>query len=76
MVGKPASYNIIGEKTVAQLIAEAGGLLEYADAKNIVIHRDEGGKTQRFKFNYKDFVKGKGLDQNILLKPGDTVIVP
>ena len=75
-VGKPGAYNIFGDKTVAQLIAEAGGLSEYADAKNIVIHRQEGGRTQRFRFNYKDFVKGKGLEQNIMLKPGDTVIVP
>jgi polysaccharide biosynthesis/export protein len=75
-VGKPGSYNIFGEKTVAQLIAEAGGLVEYADAKNIVIHRVEGGRTHRFRFNYKDFIKGKGLEQNIVLKPGDTVIVP
>jgi polysaccharide biosynthesis/export protein len=76
MVGKPAAYNVFGHKTVAQLIAEAGGLIDYADAKNIVIIRESAGRTERFKFNYKDFTKGKNVEQNIVLKPGDTVIVP
>jgi polysaccharide biosynthesis/export protein len=75
-IGKPGAYSLIGDKSIVQLIAEAGGLAEYADAKNIVIHREENGRTQRFAFNYKDFVKGKNLSQNILLKPGDTVFVP
>ena len=61
--------------TVLQLIAMAGDLLEYADAKNVVITRMENGKEQRFKFNYKDVLRGKSLEQNILLKPNDTVIV-
>ena len=45
--------------TVLQLIAMAGGLLEYADAKNIVVMRKENGRDRRFKFNYKDVVKRK-----------------
>jgi polysaccharide export outer membrane protein len=59
-----------------QLIAVSGGLAEYADSKNIRIIRNEGGKTHYFKFNYKDVLQGKNPQQNILLKPGDTVIVP
>ena len=62
--------------TVLQLIALAGGLQEYADSKNIVVMRKEDGKEQFFKFNYKDVVKQKNVEQNIPLKPGDTVVVP
>ena len=36
----------------------------------------QGGQQRSFKFNYKDVLKGKHIEQNILLKPGDTVIVP
>ena len=54
----------------------SGVSLEYADAKNIVILRNENGQERRFKFNYKDVVKGKNVQQNITLKPGDTIIVP
>ena len=75
-VGKPGSYPLIGEMNVLQMIAHVGGLLEYADSKNIVIIRNEDGQERRFKFNYKDVVKGKNVLQNIMLKPGDTIIVP
>ena len=59
-----------------QLIALAGGVLEYADARNIVIIRNEAGKPTYLKFNYKDVVKQKNVQQNMMLKPGDTVVVP
>jgi polysaccharide biosynthesis/export protein len=75
-VARPGSYPIIGNLTVVQLIAQAGGILEYADDKNILITRGDGGQQVRFRFNYRDFVKGKDTRQNIALRPGDTVIVP
>ena len=76
MVAKPGPYNITSPMTVVQLIAFAGGVLEYADAKNIVIMRTENSKDMSYKFNYKEVSEGKNLKQNIPLKPGDTVIVP
>jgi polysaccharide biosynthesis/export protein len=75
-VMKPGTFPLTGEMTVLQLIAVAGGLQEYADSKNIVILRKVDGREQRFKFNYKDVTKQKNPEQNIALKPGDTVIVP
>lgn len=75
-VGKAGSYPLVGEMNVLQMLAHVGGLLEYADTKNIVIVRNESGNERRFKFNYKDVVKGKNVGQNIALKPGDTIIVP
>jgi polysaccharide export outer membrane protein len=54
----------------------AGGVLEYADAKNIVVMRNENGKPSNFRFNYKDVIRQKNLKQNIILRPGDTVVVP
>ncbi|HEY2434178.1 MAG TPA: polysaccharide biosynthesis/export family protein [Vicinamibacterales bacterium] len=75
-VTKPGTFPLTGEMNVLQLIALAGGLQEYGDSKNIVIMRNEGGRQQSFKFNYKDVIKQKHVEQNISLKPGDTVIVP
>ena len=75
-VGKPGSYPLVGGLNVLQMIAHSGGLLEYADSKNIVIVRSEHGQEHRFKFNYKEVVKGKNVAQNIPLRPGDTIIVP
>ena len=75
-VAKPGAFPLTGDLTVLQVIALAGDVLEYAKATNVVIVRKEDGREQRFKFNYKQVVKGKNTEQNILLKPGDTVIVP
>ena len=75
-VSRPGPYPLTGDMTVLQLIAIAGDVLEFADAKDITITRMEKGREQRFKFNYRDVLKGKKLEQNILLKPNDTVIVP
>lgn len=75
-VNKQGPYPLAGPTTVLQLISMAGGVLEYADSKNIVILRKEEGRAVTYRFNYKDVSKGKKLQQNIELKPGDTVIVP
>jgi polysaccharide export outer membrane protein len=75
-VATPGAYPLMAPRTVMQVIAIAGGLTEYADAKGIRIVRTENGKSVSFKFNYKDVAKGNKLEQNIQLKPGDTVIVP
>jgi polysaccharide export outer membrane protein len=75
-VARPGSYNLTGQTTVLQLIAMAGGLLEYADRKSIVIERTEKGQQLALKFNYNDIIGGKNLQSNVVLKPGDTVVVP
>jgi polysaccharide export outer membrane protein len=63
------------DMNVLQLIATSGGLLEYADKENIVIIRTENGRERRIKFNYNDVVKGRNVQQNILLQPNDTVLI-
>jgi len=73
-VGKPGPYPLGSEMTVVQALAEAGGLTEWADTKNIIIVRREEGKETQIPFNYKEFVDGKA--QNIVLKPNDTIVVP
>jgi polysaccharide export outer membrane protein len=75
-VAKPGTFPLNSDMTVLQLIAVAGGLHEYADAKHIVVIRTENGRQQYHKFNYKDVVGQKYIAQNITLKPGDTVVVP
>jgi polysaccharide export outer membrane protein len=75
-VSRPGPYPLSGPTTVLQLIAMAGGLREYAHGKDIVIMRVEGNKTLTFVFDYEAVAKRKKLQQNILLKPSDTVLVP
>ena len=59
-----------------QLLALAGGPTDFAKKKKIAVMRTENGQTLRLKFNYNDVLEGKNLEQNVLLKPGDTVVVP
>lgn len=75
-VAKPGPYPLVGPVTVLQLIALSGGLTEFADAKGISVMRTENGQPKRLSFNYRDVSRGKKLEQNVLLRPGDTVIVP
>ena len=74
-VATPGAVPLDGDMNVLQLIAVGGGLLEYADKKDIVVIRTANKQETRFKFNYEDVLKGKNRKQNILLQPGDTVVV-
>jgi polysaccharide biosynthesis/export protein len=75
-VARPGPYPLAPDMTVIQALSAAGGFAEWADNKNILIIRREGGKETQLKFNYRDFTGGSDLGQNILLKPGDTIVVP
>jgi polysaccharide biosynthesis/export protein len=75
-VVRPGSYPLSSPMTVMQLIAVAGGLTEWADQKKISILRVEGVRNRRLPFHYRDVTTGVKAQQNILLQPGDTVVVP
>ena len=75
-VVKPGPYPLTAPTTVLQLLAAAGGPTAFADVKDISIVRTVGDKTVRLAFNYKDVARGRKIEQNVLLRPGDTVIIP
>ena len=75
-IAKPGSFALTVDMNVMQLIALAGGLLEYADDKGIVVIRIEGGQPRYYPFNYREVIQQKHPEQNIVLRPGDTVVVP
>ncbi|MBW1722347.1 MAG: polysaccharide export protein [Deltaproteobacteria bacterium] len=75
-VNQPGRYPITLNTNVMQILAMAGGLNPFAAPKKILILRVEGGKTLALSFNYDQVKKGENLEQNILLKRGDVVVVP
>lgn len=75
-VRTPGVYRLRAETSLAQIIAMAGGLTEWADQKKITILRREGGKEKRMVINFKKVISGDSPDTNIILKAGDTIIVP
>jgi polysaccharide export outer membrane protein len=75
-VGRAGAYAMLPNMTVLQAISSAGGLSQYAKEKNIYILRTENGHQTRFPFNYQQVIRGQKVEQNILLQPGDTIVVP
>jgi polysaccharide export outer membrane protein len=61
--------------TVLQALSSAG-LNQFANTKGIYVLRTENGKQQKMPVNYKRLVKGERIEQNYLLRPGDTIVVP
>ncbi len=63
--------------SVLQVLSQVGGLDRFANADAIlVLRRDAGGKVQTQKVRYNDLMRGEALDSNIVLRAGDTVLVP
>jgi polysaccharide export outer membrane protein len=75
-VQKPGVLQLKAPTTVLEAIALAGGFRDFASPSKIVIFRkDEGGQTQRLRFNYNRAV-GAGGEENVALRSGDVVVVP
>ena len=66
---------LLPHMTMLQALAQAG-FTQFANLKSIYLLRTENGRQVKLPFNYKDVVKGNHPEQNILLKPGDTLVVP
>jgi polysaccharide export outer membrane protein len=62
--------------TVLQAISEAGGLTDYARKKKIYVLRHEDGRDYKLPFDYDAVLRGEHMEMNIVLLPGDTLIVP
>jgi polysaccharide export outer membrane protein len=75
-LNRPGPYPLQPDMTVLQVLSTAGGFAEWADEKNIWIIRREGRKEVQMRFNYKEYISGDNVEQNILLKPNDTIVVP
>lgn len=74
-VNRPGPVQLFPKMTVLQALATAGGLTQYANQKNIYVLRKQNGRQERFRFNYKRAIRGE-TTENIVLKPGDTIVVP
>jgi len=75
-IASPGKIQLRSDTTLLQAIVLAGGFTEFADVKKILVLRRENGQERRFRINYNDIVSGRGANTNILLKRGDTILVP
>lgn len=75
-VAKPGSYPLSQSTTVLDAISLAGGFRDFAKETKVYVLRNVAGTQTRLPFNYKDAIKGKNPEKNVVLQPGDTVVVP
>lgn len=76
-VQRVGEYPLVKKLTIVQAFAMAGGFTEWATKKEILLFRNEKGKNTRvIKVDYKKIIRGKGLEQNLVIKADDTIIVP
>lgn len=82
----PGLFHLDFPLTVVQAIAKAGGLTEWANEKVTIIRQGNGliaekgkeqpqKKVEKFTFDYDEFLEGKHVEKNILLEPGDVIVV-
>jgi polysaccharide biosynthesis/export protein len=76
-VANPSRYFLKSKTTLLQAITLAGGFTSEADRTRIAILRWQGPRTEiKLTVNYIDIVLKDGASDNLILRPGDTIVVP
>ena len=75
-VFKAGSYSLLAPMRTLDLIALAGGLTPAADARHLSLLRTERGARVYLPIDYEDLSRGIRVWQDIVLRPGDVLIVP
>jgi len=74
-VARPGAYPLTNNSSILEVLTRAGGLSRFADRDNIRVMRRSEGKVTEFVVDYDAILKGD-LKQDILLRPGDRILVP
>jgi polysaccharide export outer membrane protein len=75
-VNNPGVFVVNPQVDVLQALSMAGGTTPFADLNDIKILRRLENRQQAFQFKYNEVIKGRNLDQNVILESGDVVVVP
>ncbi len=75
-VARPGAYPLLPNMTVLQALSSGGGFTNFAKQSKIYVLRTENGKSMKYPFDYKGVLSGKRPQDNIVLQPGDTIVVP
>jgi len=73
---RTGAYPLLPEMTILQALSSAGGFTPFANRKKIYMFRVENGKQVKYPFDYKAVIDGKRTEENVVLKAGDTIVVP
>ena len=72
----PGRFEFQNQVTVLDALARAGGLTEFASSSEIIIFRPYEGETEKIVFDYRKMVRSRENDAQVLIFPGDIILVP
>ena len=75
-VKNPGAYKTGSDVTIIQAISMAGGFVEFADTQDIRVFHKGADQNKPIRIKYKKIISGKDPAQNIIIQPGDTIVVP
>jgi polysaccharide biosynthesis/export protein len=75
-VSRTGAYPLLPGMTILQALSSAGGFTPFANRKKIYMFRVENGKQVKYPFDYKAVIDGKRTEEDVVLKAGDTIVVP
>ena len=75
-VRSPGVISLGAEMRVLEAITSVGGFSVYANKSEVRVIRYVDGKELDYRFDYDAYVAGKAPGTNVVLRPGDTVLVP
>lgn len=75
-IQSPGEYRIDRSISVLQAIARAGGFLEWAKKDGIMIVGDKSATEKITYFDYDQFLRRGDSRKNVLISPGDTIVIP
>jgi polysaccharide export outer membrane protein len=75
-VARPGAFPMLPNMNILQALSTAGGFSQYAKLRGIYLLRTENERQVTYPFNYREVIRGRRPEQNITLRPGDTIVVP
>jgi len=75
-IARPGKLQLRSDTTIIQAITQAGGFTQFAESNKILILRREGAYETRIRIRYQDIVSGRNPAANIILKRGDSIVIP
>ena len=75
-VARAGAYPLLPNMTILAALSSAGGFTPFAKQSKVHILRTENGKQVIIPFDYKEVISGRHPEENVVLKAGDTIVVP
>jgi len=75
-VGRSGTVPLVREMRILDAVAAVGGFTTWANKSDVRLLRPGPNGIDSYRFNYGAYVAGKAHDSNMLLEPGDTIVVP